>query len=81
MLASHIPIWHSMPMEHLKAYRREQGILQSAFAEMLGTTQTTISKLESGKITPNLALAHKIEVATGGAVPMSCWVQHEGEAS
>lgn len=62
-------------MEHLKAYRQKQGILQAAFAEMLGTTQTTISKLESGKLTPNLILAHKIEVATGGAVPMSSWVE------
>lgn len=76
-----MPIWHNALMEALKAYRTEQGILQAAFAEMIGTTQATVSKLEGGKAVPNLCLAHKIELATKGAVPMSAWVTTQREAS
>lgn len=69
-------------MEHLKAYRQKLGISQADFAVMLGTTQAKISKLENKVLSPNLMLAHKIEVVTEGAVPMSAWVeQPEQEAS
>ena len=54
-------------------YLEEAGIGQALFAESIAVTQATISRLASGKMTPSLELALKIEIVTKGAVPMSSW--------
>ena len=61
-------------MEHLQSYRLREGLRQSEFARLVGSTQATISKLESGGVQPSLDLAVRIERATAGAVPATSWV-------
>jgi DNA-binding XRE family transcriptional regulator len=67
-------------MNVLKKYRKDVSIRQTEFAEVVGVTQSTISKIESGEINPSLELAVAIERATGGAIPPSSWVPSPEEA-
>jgi transcriptional regulator with XRE-family HTH domain len=55
-------------MSKLRSYRKDNRITQSAFAERVGALQSTISKIEMGLQVPGLALALKIQEATGGIV-------------
>ena len=44
----------------IEAIRKEQGILQEAFAKAMGVSRQTISSLENGRYNPSIGLAHKI---------------------
>jgi DNA-binding XRE family transcriptional regulator len=55
-------------MSKLKSYRQTVGITQAKFAEKVDALQGTISKIERGLLVPNLSLALRIEVETGGMV-------------
>ena len=44
----------------IEAIRKEQGILQEEFAEVMGVSRQTISSLENGRYNPSIGLAHKI---------------------
>lgn len=61
-------------MTDLKSYLKEQGVTQVAFADLVGTTSATISRLCSSDLKPSLDLAHRIEVATKGCVPTEVWL-------
>lgn len=47
---------------------------QSKLAARIGCSQSHLSDLARGHRSPSLELAHAIERATNGAVPMSSWV-------
>jgi plasmid maintenance system antidote protein VapI len=55
-------------------YLDATGQTQAEFAATVGLTQATVSKLCRGKLGLKLATAFRIERATGGAVPVSAWV-------
>lgn len=61
-------------MTQLRAYLSEHGIRQEDFAAQLGTSQSTVSKVVAGRLTPTLRLAVKIEQLTCGLVPVKSWV-------
>ncbi|MFB2530689.1 hypothetical protein ACEYYA_00810 [Paracoccus sp. p3-h83] len=44
------------------------------FAAQVGISPSHLSALEACRKVPSLDLAHRIETATGGAVPMRSWV-------
>lgn len=66
-------------MEKLEAYLAANGIRQSQFAERIGVTQATVSKLIAGSVAPSLALAVRIQRETFGAVPCDAWVRTSGQ--
>lgn len=67
-------------MTELKAYLDRTGEKQTKFAERIGTTSATISRLCSGTLKPSLELAHQIERATDGQVPTETWVADAQDA-
>ena len=64
-------------MTKLSEYLTDHDISQNDFAEKIGTTQATVSRLVSGKVKPGLPLAVLIERETGGIVPPSSWVENK----
>jgi len=48
--------------------RIERGLTQQQLAELVGTKQPSIARLESGKGAPNLAFLQRVVVALGGRV-------------
>lgn len=67
-------------MMMLSQYLDAENITQAQFAERIGTTQGTVSKLCAGR-RPKWDLALRIERATDGGVPVSIWAhQQEGAA-
>lgn len=61
-------IVQSAVMANLSKYLSETGTSQSDFAALIGVDKGTVSRIVSGKLTPRLYLAARIEEATGGAV-------------
>ena len=61
-------------MTKLREHLKEQGITQAAFAERIGVSQSAVSKICSGLITPRLVKAEEIERETGGAVPATALI-------
>ena len=68
-------------MTALKSYLDRTGEKQTAFAVRLKTTVSTVSRFCAGTLKPSLEMAHRIEAATGGDVPMSSWVDAAQEAA
>ena len=60
-------------MHILTKYRKEAGVSQRAFAELIGVDQSLISRWEAGANSPTLPVAFKIEAVTGGKVPAASW--------
>lgn len=60
-------------MSSLKQYLDAAKITQSAFAEQIGVSQGTVSKLCSNLASPSWRVAALINKETGGAVPLSAW--------
>jgi len=52
----------------LQSYREEMGLEQQELAEVIGTSPSTVCRLESGTLTASLGLALEIERRTGGKV-------------
>lgn len=52
----------------LRQWRTDAGLSTRAFAERVGSTSATISRLETGAQTPSMALASRIAEFTKGAV-------------
>ncbi|PTQ12111.1 hypothetical protein CLG96_05975 [Sphingomonas oleivorans] len=65
----------------LRDYLDSQGETQSGFAARVRTSVPTISRILAGRLRPALALAHRIEAATGGKVPTETWVVGAGVAA
>ena len=58
---------------------KRSGETQTAWAERLGIGRGYLSDLLASKKLPSLALASRIERATGGAVPASSWIADDRE--
>lgn len=55
--------------EHpLKTYRDERGLTMAAFARIAGTSESTISRVESGQLQPTFPLLRRLVDATDGSV-------------
>jgi plasmid maintenance system antidote protein VapI len=57
----------------LAQWLKSNGVRQADFAETVGRTQATISRLVGGEAQPSAELAARIEQATGGQVPFWTW--------
>lgn len=64
----------------LDHFLRQHRLRQSVFADRVGATQATISKLIRGDTRPSLELAVRIERETKGAVPANSWVPEPAPA-
>lgn len=60
-------------MVNLDTYLTDRSIRQADFAEQLGISQATVSRLAKRSMRPSLELAFAIEKATGGAVSVASW--------
>ena len=58
----------------LTEFLKKHKITQQQFAEIVKCRQGTVSRLCRGSTRPSLRLAHRIEVATGGKIPATSWV-------
>lgn len=56
---------HLQLKNRIKELRKEQGLSQTALAKMAGTTQNTISSLETGQYSPTAYLSGLICMALG----------------
>ena len=61
-------------MSQLAKFLADHAMRQSEFAEMMGISQASVSRLAKGTSRPGLELAVAIEKRTCGAVPASSWV-------
>jgi transcriptional regulator with XRE-family HTH domain len=50
------------------ACRRAAGLTQADLAARIGTKQSSISKIESGRVTPTLPVLERIALATGSPI-------------
>lgn len=64
-------------MTKLKQWLGEQGTSVSAFARQTGISQSYMWEIVNDVKKPSLRAAKAIDVATGGGVPMQCWVRHD----
>jgi transcriptional regulator with XRE-family HTH domain len=55
--------------------RREAGLTQRELAELIGTTQAAVSKIEAGRTMPTLALLERVAVATGRPLVLTLGAQ------
>ncbi|WP_338696941.1 helix-turn-helix transcriptional regulator [Streptomyces sp. Q6] len=55
----------------VRRWRRERGLSQSRLAELIGTGQAAISRIENGKDVPTLPLLARIAEALGCTVRVS----------
>lgn len=65
------------PNERVKRFREQSGLTQDELATLCGVRQSTISRVESGKTDPDLALAielAKAAKARGKRLPIDMWV-------
>jgi transcriptional regulator with XRE-family HTH domain len=60
-------------MEKLASFIKTKGMTQASFAESVGITQSTLSKLCAGPKGPSLETALAIERETGGKVAVADW--------
>ena len=51
--------------KNIRAYRKEQGIRQNDFAKRVGTTSTTLSKIENGDVSIRMDMLEKIAEELG----------------
>lgn len=68
-------------MSKLRNYRISIEKTQAELAEMLGLSQSFVSKMESGAQLPPLDLAVRIERMTNGAVPAASWIDDAAAAA
>lgn len=62
-------------MMTLEQWLTANNINQLEFGRRIGVNQATVSKLARKMFTPRLELAAKIERETGGAIPVSFWIE------
>lgn len=77
MLDRNIPVSHILPMMTLSEYLKINTIRQADFAARIGVTQGTVSRLCSGRMSPDMSMAARIQFETDGAVPVTVWVPEE----
>jgi len=59
----------------LLEWRIASKLSQVQLADQLQVDQASVSGYERGKMVPRVDMAHKIQVVTGGAVPMTAWIE------
>jgi transcriptional regulator with XRE-family HTH domain len=64
-------------MEQLATHLKAAGTKRNEFARIVGISAPYLTQILSGLKRPSLDLAFRIETATGGVVPASCWVSHQ----
>ena len=77
MLDRNIPDSHIRAMMTLSEYLNANAIKQVDFARQIGVTQGTVSRLCSGRLSPDIEMIGKIQFETRGAVPAAAWVPEE----
>ena len=55
----------------IRALREKKGLSQRQLAELVGTTQSAIARLEGGRISPSLPTLDRIAVALGTEVTVT----------
>ena len=55
----------------LRALREKKGLSQRQLAELVGTTQSAIARLEGGRISPSLPTLDRIAAALGAEVTVT----------
>ena len=55
----------------LRALREKKGLSQRQLAELIGTTQSAIARLEGGRISPSLPTLDRIAAALGAEVAVT----------
>jgi predicted transcriptional regulator len=55
----------------LRALREKRGLSQRQLAELVGTTQSAIARLEGGRISPSLPTLDRIAAALGAEVTIT----------
>jgi DNA-binding XRE family transcriptional regulator len=55
----------------LRALREKKGLSQRQLAELIGTTQSAIARLEGGRISPSLPTLDRIAAALGAEVTVT----------
>jgi len=64
-------------MEQLATHLKAAGIKRNEFARSVGISAPYLTQILAGRKRPSLDLAFRIEKATDGIVPASCWVSHQ----
>ena len=70
---NNLAMWQVSGMT-LEKYLRDKGIRASAFAEQVGASASTITRIMRGERGIGLELAVRIERATEGQVPIRAWL-------
>jgi DNA-binding XRE family transcriptional regulator len=55
----------------IRALREKKGLSQRQLAELVGTTQSAIARLEAGNVSPSLPTLDKIAAALGAEVSLT----------
>lgn len=64
------------PGHQVARLRIKQGLTQAQLAEKVGTHQSSIARLESGRVVPRVSFLQKVVVALGGVVQIKIY-SHE----
>jgi len=64
------------PGHQVARLRIKQGLTQAQLAEKVGTHQSSIARLESGRVVPRVSFLRKVVVALGGVVQIKIY-SHE----
>lgn len=64
-------------MEQLATHLKAAGIKRNEFARSVGISAPYLTQILGGLKRPSLDLAFRIEKATDGIVPVSCWTCHQ----
>ena len=67
------------PAYQIVRLRIMQGLTQQELADRVGTTQSSIARLESGKAKPSLSFLERVAAALGGRVIVRIERQTAGE--
>lgn len=71
---------HKSAMSILKKYRTESGMTQKQLAKLIGISQGSLSRIETGETRPEWVTAARIAKVTNGAVPVDAWAPSKGAA-
>lgn len=67
------------PHERLKGWLKATSTRPAQFAKRLRYDRSNFHRVLNGSLRPSLDLAHRIDIATNGAIPMSAWVDQPTE--
>ena len=63
------------PNERLRAWLSASKVRPAEFARRIEYDRGNFHRLLKGDFRPSLPVAHKIEVETGGTIPMTAWAE------